>query len=163
MADNGEDELMGDSVNVSREIEAPRERVWGLVTDLERMGEWSNENTGGRWLDGATTASIGAQFRGANRNGVHRWSTRVTVTDLQPTERFSFRVTYLGLPISAWTYTFEPTAEGCRVTESWTDQRPGWFKPLAQLATGVHNRTDHTQTSIEHTLAQLAQAAERTS
>ncbi len=154
---------MGDSINVSRDIAAPSERVWDLVVDLERMGEWSNENTGGHWLGDATQATVGAQFRGSNRNGFHRWSTRATVTDLQPAERFSFRVSYLGLPISAWTYTFEPTAEGCRVTESWTDRRLGWFKPLAHLATGVNNRNDHTQASIEHTLAQLAEASERTS
>ncbi len=148
------------SASASRDIAAPATQVWALVTNLERMGEWSNENHGGRWLGDATSAAVGAQFRGVNRNGIHRWSTRVTVTDLEPAEHFAFHVTYLGLPISAWSYSFETMPDGCRVTESWTDQRLGWFKPMAQLATGVADRTEHTRQSIEHTLEQLAAAAE---
>ncbi len=35
-------------------IAAAPERVWALVTDITRMGEWSPESTGGRWTRGAT-------------------------------------------------------------------------------------------------------------
>ncbi|MGI9621793.1 MAG: SRPBCC family protein [Acidimicrobiales bacterium] len=148
------------SVEARRDIAAPVDRVWDMVTDLVRMGGWSDENKGGRWLGDATGPEVGAQFRGSNRNGIHRWSTRVTVTDFDPLEQFVFRVTYLGLPISTWSYSFEPTPEGCRITESWIDQRHGWFKPLAHLATGVGDRPEHTQKSIEHTLEQLTATAE---
>ena len=33
----------------SIEINASPETVWSLVTDMERYGEWSSENTGGYW------------------------------------------------------------------------------------------------------------------
>jgi len=35
-------------------IDAAPEQVWELVTDVTRMGEWSPENTGARWIGGAT-------------------------------------------------------------------------------------------------------------
>ncbi|MFY8159652.1 MAG: SRPBCC family protein, partial [Ilumatobacteraceae bacterium] len=47
-------------VSVSVEIKAPVEKVWAMITDLPRMGEWSPENKGGEWMKGATTAAVGA-------------------------------------------------------------------------------------------------------
>ncbi|HBM56923.1 MAG TPA: SRPBCC family protein, partial [Acidimicrobiaceae bacterium] len=43
---------MTESVSVSREMAAPPEEVWALVSDLTRMGEWSPEAKGGRWAGG---------------------------------------------------------------------------------------------------------------
>jgi uncharacterized protein YndB with AHSA1/START domain len=147
-------------VSASRDTGAPVEVVWGLISDLPRMGEWSNENNGGRWLRGASGPEVGARFRGNNRNGDHFWKTQVRVTEAEPGEKFSFDVTFFGLPISAWSYEVAPTELGCRITETWTDRRFGWFKPVAHLATGVGDRAEHTRKGIEHTLAQLAATAE---
>lgn len=153
---------MTDRVSASQTIAAPADQIWSLVSDLPRMGEWSNENQGGRWLGDATGPAVGAQLRGSNRHGWHRWSTKATIVDCVPGERLRFEVDYLGLPISEWTYELSPTDDGCTVTESWVDRRHGWFKPLAQLATGVGDRTEFTRAGIEHTLEQLAQACENT-
>ena len=143
-----------------REIDAGPEAVWALVSDLPRMGEWSNENQGGKWVRGATGPAVGAKFRGNNRNGFHRWSTLATVTEAEAGERFAFDVSFFGLPISAWSYELEATDAGCAVTERWRDRRPGWFKPLARIATGVGDRTEHTEAGMAHTLEQLAATAE---
>src|SRR5688500_495164 len=52
-------------------IAAPPAKVWELVTAMERYGEWSSENTGGRWRKGADgepgTGKVGDQFVGVNR------------------------------------------------------------------------------------------------
>ena len=40
--------LMTYAVSVVREVAASPEKVWALVTDLPRMGEWSPENQGGK-------------------------------------------------------------------------------------------------------------------
>lgn len=154
---------MSHDVAVSRDIAAPADDVYALVADLPRMGEWSNENTGGKWVRGATRAEPGAKFRGSNRNGWHRWNTQVTVTEAIPGERLSFDVDLVGLPISHWTYEIEPSdGGGCRVTESWTDRRPGWFRPLARIATGVDDRARHTLAGMADTLERIATAAEAT-
>ncbi len=150
-------------MSVHRAIEAPADEVWALVSDLPRMGEWSNENQGGRWLGGADGPAVGAAFRGGNRNGIHRWSTRVKVTESRPGEAFGFDVTFLGLPMSAWSYDLKTTHDGCTVTETWTDRRPGFFKPISKIATGVADRTAHTRAGMTHTLERLAATAETTS
>lgn len=72
-------------------IAAPPERVWALVTDITRMGEWSPEATGGRWED-STGPAPGARFVGTNRHGPIRWSTHCRVTECEPPSRFTFVV-----------------------------------------------------------------------
>ena len=69
-------------VSVTKEIAATPERVWGLVTDLPRMGEWSPENRGGEWIKGATSAVVGARFKGKNQNGKKNWSAEVTINEM---------------------------------------------------------------------------------
>ena len=151
---------MSIDVRVDREIGAPAEDVWAMVSDLRRMGEWSPENVGGEWMGDATGPEPGAKFRGANENGRKKWKSVVTVVDAEPGRRFSFRVTAFGLKIADWAYDFEPTPTGCRVTETWTDLRPGWFKPIAGVATGVADRESHNRAGAEETLERLAAAAE---
>jgi hypothetical protein len=131
-----------------------------MVSDVTRMGEWSPENQGGEWLGGATGPQPGAKFKAKNRVGKRSWSTVATVVDAEPGRRFSFRVSAGPVKVSDWSYTFEPTPSGCRVTESWTDLRPGWFKPIARLGTGVADRTTHNRIGMEQTLERLAEAAE---
>jgi uncharacterized protein YndB with AHSA1/START domain len=151
---------MSDSVRVSREISASPEKLWAMVSDVTRMGEWSPENEGGEWLGDATTAESGARFRARNRVGKKSWKTVAAVIDVEPGHRFSFRVSAGPVKVADWSYTFEPTPNGCRVTESWTDLRPGWFKPIARLGTGVGDRATHNRTGMEQTLERLAAIAE---
>lgn len=151
---------MDDAVSVTREIAAPAETVWSMVSDVTRMGEWSPENQGATWLGSATGPAPGARFKGRNRNGRRSWSTTATVVDAVPGQRFSFRVAVGPLPVALWSYEVEPTAAGCRVTESCTDLRPGFFKPIARLATGVADRATHNRAGMEVTLERLAAAAE---
>jgi hypothetical protein len=39
-------------------------------------------------------------------------------------------------------------------------RRPSWFRPLANLFTGVRDRTRHNQRNMEQTLRRLKAAAE---
>ena len=148
-------------VTVSADIKAPAEKVWSLVSDLPRMGEWSPENTGGRWLDGANGPSVGAKFRGSNAKGLRRWSTTCLVTDATPGKRFAFEVTYGRLAISTWEYDLTGDGSSTRVTESWTDRRPAWMKLASGPVMGVWDRSGHNRHNMEETLASLKKAAER--
>ena len=77
----------------SLDIAAPAEKVWALVSDLPRMGEWSPENAGGKWVKGATGPALGAVFVGTNKNGIRRWTTNVTIIGCEPGVLFEFAVT----------------------------------------------------------------------
>jgi len=145
---------------VSRQIAAPPERVWALVTDLPRMGEWSPENTGGTWVRGAAGPALGARFKGTNENGKKRWSTEVKVVALDAPRSFEFEVTALGFRVARWGYAIETTGSGCQVTETWTDQR-GWLaRTLGSSVSGVAERAAHNRAGMEHTLERLAATAE---
>jgi uncharacterized protein YndB with AHSA1/START domain len=151
---------MSTEVSVTKDIAAPPELVWAMISDVSRMGEWSPENQGGEWIGGASGPAAGAKFRGANRNGNKKWKTVATLVDVEPGRRFSFRVGALGLKVADWSFDIEPTPDGCRVTETCTDLRPGFFKPIARLATGVADRSSHNRAGMEQTLDRLAAAAE---
>jgi uncharacterized protein YndB with AHSA1/START domain len=151
---------MSDTVSVSREMAAPPERVWVLVSDLPRMGEWSPENTGGSWRKGATGPISGARFRGANARGRKSWTTDVTVDTCEPGRSFSFEVTAGGFKVARWSYEIEPTPSGSRVTESWTDRRGALSRTVGKMVSGIAHNAEETRSGIEATLEQLAQAAE---
>jgi ligand-binding SRPBCC domain-containing protein len=142
----------------SRDIAAPSEKVWGFVADLPRMGEWSPENAGGKWMNGVTGPALGAVFKGNNRNGLRRWSTKVTVVGCEPAKVFEFAVTSGPLEVANWRYEFEDTEGGCRVTESWVDKRKPWFATLARVM-GEHSAST-AERQMAQTLDNLARAAE---
>ena len=131
-----------------------------MVSDVTRMGEWSPENVGGEWLDGATGPKSGAKFRGTNSNGKKKWKTVATVTDCKPGKEFAFTVKGGGLSIAEWRYAFEAAAGGCRVTETWTDHRGGVVKMLGRVISGVADRAAHNRAGMEQTLERLAAKAE---
>jgi len=144
------------------EVAADPHVVWSLVTDLPRMGEFSPENVGGHWLNGATGPAVGAEFRGTNRNGSRRWTTRVRVVACKPGRLFAFDVrTPFGVRVSRWSYELVPTEAGCRLTENW--YRVGnWLirRVMGPRVTGRADRPGYNVRSIEHTLAAVKAHAE---
>lgn len=159
-----------DRVSGSITIAAEPKRVFGLITDLPRMGEWSPENTGGAWQDGATEAAVGAKFLGNNVNAEagKRWDVAVVVAELEEPRRFVFHTVFKGMTLAHWIYELEPTeleggVPGCTVTETWVDTRNrALAKALGGKITGIPGlkRNEFTRRSIETTLANLKQTAE---
>jgi uncharacterized protein YndB with AHSA1/START domain len=154
---------MVDQISVSKDICAPPDEVWAIVTDLPRMGEWSHENEGGEWIKGATGPVPGARFKGTNGNGSKSWTTEATVLDAEPGRRFSFRVAVGPIKVAEWSYSIEPTPAGCRVTESWIDRRPRFVRPLGKMTSGVEDRPEHNRIGMVQTLDRIAAAVERPS
>ena len=78
----------------SIEINASPETVWSLVTDMERYGEWSSENTGGYWRkkeDGVPgTGEVGDEFVGINRRGDDEWKALVEIIVREENNAFAF-------------------------------------------------------------------------
>ena len=58
----------------------------------------------------------------------------------------------VGLPIAGWAYRFEPTDQGCSVTETWTDKR-GWLvKTVSPWVSGVQDRATHNEATMTESL-----------
>jgi hypothetical protein len=141
------------------EINAAPAAVYGLITDLNAMSEIAEQTEVMRWAKG-DTAAPGAVFKGTNRNGWRKWTTKCTVTDAQPGATFAFNVSHTGVPVSRWQYDIAASGDGCTVTESTWDRRPGWYKFPAGLATGVMNRQGANADNIQVTLQRLKKRAE---
>ncbi|HEY2269788.1 MAG TPA: SRPBCC family protein [Streptosporangiaceae bacterium] len=112
--------------SVTVRMAASADRIWDLVSDVTRIGEFSPETFEAQWLDGATGARAGARFRGhvrRNGRGPVYWTT-CTVTVAEPEREFGFSVAGLGSSTAnTWRYLLEPATDstgepGTEVTES---------------------------------------------
>jgi hypothetical protein len=146
------------SISESLEINAAPSAVFAIVTDLPNMGQYSPENTGGKWLGGVTAPALGAKFRGTNAQGKKRWTTLAEVTTFSPDTNFVFRVTSFGMPVATWSYQLEATATGTKVTETWDDNRYGFMSILSGLV--LKERESFTRTSIHQTLTLMKEHLE---
>jgi hypothetical protein len=140
-------------------IAASPEAVYALITDLSTLAALAEETDAMEWVTGNAVAP-GAVFKGHNRNGSKKWTTKCTVTAAEPGRAFAFDVKSTGLPIAHWRYDISATEGGCTVTEQTWDRRPGWFKPLAGLATGISDRDSANAEHIKVTLQRLKARAE---
>jgi len=152
---------MTTSTSVSVDVAAPPERVYELVADLPRMGEWSPECVKCRWTGGASGAAVGARFKGYNRRGFRRWNTKGVVVRAEPGRALAFDVASVaGLPVARWTYEIAATDGGSTVTEIWEDRRGGLIKTLGTVVTGVKDRSEHNLEGMRQTLERLKREAE---
>lgn len=114
---------------VSLHIEAPREAVWDLVSDVTRIGEFSPETFEARWTRGSTGPEVGANFKGhVKRNGVGPvYWTPCTVTRCEPGKVFEFAVgPSVEKALNTWGYRLEDDGSGTRVTEYFR-LTPAWY------------------------------------
>lgn len=146
-------------------IRGAPERLWDMVADVSRMGEWSPETVRAEWLDGATGAAVGARFKGYNRRGKVRWSTVCEVTEAVRGRSFAFAVGGAARPETIWRYQFEPVGDEANVIETFELVKPlGLFSRLfTRLTTGVKDRPADLEAGVRSTLRRLKQVAEKSS
>lgn len=147
---------MSHQVEVTRFVAASPEEVYALVTDLPGMGRFSPENTGGKWVKGATGPAVGARFVGTNKKGRMRWTTVAKVTEATPSTAFAFDVTAAGMAVAGWGFTLEPADGGTNLTQWWDDHRNPVTRKLTGLALSVPDRPSHNRAGMEATLAKIA-------
>lgn len=113
------------------EISASPERVYAVVSDLTRMGEFSPECSGVEWVNGSSGPTPGARFVGHNRGGPVSWSREGRVLSAEPGVEFSFTTEWRGHDSTVWTYRLRPTAGGTALTESYELRwAPWWMRAL---------------------------------
>jgi polyketide cyclase/dehydrase/lipid transport protein len=141
-------------------ISASPDRIYQLVSDLPRMGQWSPECERVEWLGGTTVAAEGDRFVGHNRGGpfgMMRWSRRGRVLAADPGREFAFVTEEGGRESTVWRYRFETLEEGTRVTESYEVR---WIPAWARLLDIPTNRHRELHEAMGHTLGRLKTAAE---
>jgi uncharacterized protein YndB with AHSA1/START domain len=94
------------------EISAPVSKVWGLVSDLSRMPQWSPQC---RVMKLLGPLRPGTRTLNLNRSGMLFWPTTSVITEVVPDRKLAFRIP---LNTSVWTYELEPTATGTRLVET---------------------------------------------
>lgn len=147
------------NIKVERVIDASPEVVYDLVADVTRIGEWSPECTSAEWIKGATEAAVGAQFKGNNKLGFVKWSTKPEITEADRGRTFAFKVPGKFGP--QWRYEFEATEQGgTRVVQSVVQQgtTPAYIRFL-QRRNGVTDRNAHLAEGMATTLDGMARTA----
>ncbi|MCU1451021.1 MAG: polyketide cyclase [Acidimicrobiales bacterium] len=146
-------------------VSVPPEKVYDLVSDVTRMGEWSPETVRCEWLDGATGPAVGARFKGSNKAKLARWSTKPRVVAAEAGKEFAFVVPALlgGKEQTKWTYRFEEAAGGgTEVTESFElmSDMPGYIVFADRFFLGIPDRKANLEGAMQQTLDRIKAVAE---
>ncbi|MHB1785766.1 MAG: SRPBCC family protein [Acidimicrobiales bacterium] len=141
-------------------MDAPPDKVWSLLADLERMGEWSPECYRVAWLGSACSpAKPGARFKGWNRFGPMRWSMTCEIKTADPGQELSWSTIQRGRELVRWRYRLEPAAGGTDVAESFEVL---WLPPMARIAEDLlmRDRDRRREEGMRSTLERIKAAAE---
>jgi ligand-binding SRPBCC domain-containing protein len=152
-------------------IEAPPERVWGMVSDIFLMPELSSELREVAWLDGDRETfgpAVGHRFTGRNAHpAMGEWETVSTVVACDPQRRFAWAVGDPGHPSAIWRFTLRPDGTGT-LLEQWYQMGPA----RSGLNIAIDAMPDEEQkivfvrlreheTGMKHNLEAIKERAER--
>lgn len=139
-------------------INRPPAIVWAAVADITRMGEWSPECTGGKWVGAVHSPGVGARFEGQNEakvagRTVKKWTTTSEVTACETAKLFEF----VAENFTTWRYTFEPAGEGTLVTETFAYEPKGFqgflyetlFRRNAAMTKGMQRTLARVKSVLE--------------
>jgi uncharacterized protein YndB with AHSA1/START domain len=163
-------QVYADCPSVAAEIyiEAPPERVWGLVSDIFLMPRLSAELQEVAWLDEAAAPALGCRFAGRNANEYRgTWETVSTVVECDEPRRFTWAVGDPGHPMATWRFTLRPDGAGT-VLEQWARMGPA----RSGLSVAIDAMPDKEQkivfvrlreweAAMRHNLAAIKELAEK--
>jgi uncharacterized protein YndB with AHSA1/START domain len=140
------------------EINAPVSKVWGIISDLSRMPEWSPQCTATKLMGPLQPGTRAVNF---NRRNYLFWTTLSTITEVIPEKKLAWRVTTNN---TVWSYELEPTATGTRVVES--RHAENGVKAISNLVVnalmgGVPNFEQELVDGMNMSLTRIKAAAER--
>jgi hypothetical protein len=141
-------------------IDADADRLYDMVSDLPRIGEWSPECEGVEWEDGIDVPVEGSTFMGHNAVGPGRrirYSRHGRVLAAERGKEFAFITDEGGRESTVWRYRFAPDAGGTRVTESYEVR---WIPVWARIIDVPLNRHKELVENMRTTLERLKVAAE---
>ena len=144
----------------SVDIDATPEKVWSIVSDLKRMGEWSPQCRkmvifGGDVKQGTRTLNI-------NRRGPLVWPTNCKVITFEPNKKIAWKVAENG---TVWSYEITPKGDGVTLTESRSADGGQVTALSAFLVSKAFGGNDNfeveLQAGMRESLGKIKRAAER--
>jgi hypothetical protein len=150
----------------SLHVDMEPDQLYELVTDVTRMGEWSPETFRCQWLDSVSGPTVGARFKGTNRRGILRWSTKPRVVAADPGHEFAFVVNLVVInrKMTKWSYQFEPAeGGGTTITESFemVNDMPWYIAFVERSMMGVKDRKADLESAMQQTLERIKVVAEK--
>lgn len=140
------------------EVEATPDQVWAVVSDLERMAEWSPEC---RMMKVLGAAREGAHVIGVNKRGLAVWPTNSRIVRYEPGRAIAWRV-YENR--TTWSYELDETPTGTTITERRV--APQGISTASKLLSkavlgGVENHDAEPLEGMQAGLARIRTAVER--
>lgn len=151
---------MGD-VMVSRDVAAPAEHVWEIMTDLERSPQVVSAIADVERLDGGDGFGVGTRWREARDVFGRRVTEELEVVDVEPGRSYTVEAHGSG---GAYRSTLTVAPEGerrCRLSMSF-GYRPGGLVARVMAATVGRLGEGATRRTLRSDLDDIAFAAERT-
>ncbi|MEU2617860.1 SRPBCC family protein [Streptomyces sp. NPDC054813] len=155
------------TVEVRTWIDAPPEKVWALVSDIELMPDMSEELRSVAWLDGAAGPAVGARFVGRSEHeALGKWETTSQVIECEPESVLAWAVQDPAEPSAVWRFRLRSENGGTELSQ-WMQLGPG----RSGLSVAIDRMPDKEQKivfvrlreferSITATLTQIKQRAE---
>lgn len=163
-------------LSASIAIDAPAAKVYELVSDITRTGEWSPECVGGSWVSGAA-GRVGARFHGYNQDGTAAWTSESEVVRADEARAFAFSVLRFraggasdggdwvdGSRLGDMTWAFElaDDGDGCVLTQRHTMKVISPFyramleqAPESERAGQLRSREEHLRSAMRSTLDRI--------
>jgi hypothetical protein len=136
------------------------DRLYAMVSDVTRTGEWSPVCRE-CWWDEGDGPRVGASFTGRNETLERTWETRSQVVAAEPGREFAWEVNG---GFARWGFTLEPADGGTRLTEHWhflPHGIAGFQERYGEDADAqIAQRSEAALRGIPETLAAIKKAAE---
>jgi len=101
---------------VEIDIDAPAERVWRIVSDINMAAEFSEEFQGAVWDDPGSPQGVGSTFTGTNKHAaVGEWQIRSWITHYEEPRQFGWVVADPESPGAQWRFDIEQVPGGTRL------------------------------------------------
>ena len=151
-------------------LDADPRRVWALITDVERIVDFSPECANITWLDGASAPVVGARFSGTSRIGSFEWTRNCTITVCDEPHRFSYEVADEADEYAQSLWSFEITADddGSILRQRFSHVPAGrsTIRLMAEADPGtaeqtIAERAEMLNAGMRRTLEAMRQALER--
>lgn len=142
-------------------IDASASRLWEIVADVTRIPEWSPVCRAVEWIDGSSSAVVGARFRGHNRLNGARWSRDCVITEAEPGTVLAFSTLFKGQESTRWRYRLEPDGPSTTVCEAYQIvAMPRWVRLFRRLPGALAKTDRDTAWNISTSLERLKAIAE---